>query len=134
MKKEKTVLTQNDEEKATVLAEFFNTVFTREPEGEIPNIQVKDVPMMTQIHFTCEDVKLAIDNLKRDKAPGPEGFHPRIIKEAKNEIAWPLQIIFDLSLRQGKLPEDWKTANITAIHKKGDRKDPENYRPVSLTC
>lgn len=62
---EKIVETKNDKEKATVLAEFFNTVFTREPEGEVLNIQVKDVSMLTQKQFTCKDVKLAIDNFKK---------------------------------------------------------------------
>ena len=33
-----------------------------------------------------------------------------------------------------QVPDDWKTANITAIYKKGKRSDAGNYRPVSLTC
>lgn len=54
-------------------------------------------------------------------------MHPRIINEVKNEVACSLHFIFELSIKQ-------KTANITAIHKKGNRKNPENYRLVSLTC
>ena len=33
----------------------------------------------------------------------------------------------------GVIPKDWKIANVTAIHKKGSKFDPGNYRPVSLT-
>ena len=31
------------------------------------------------------------------------------------------------------MPEDWKSANVTAIHKKGSRQEPGNYRLSSLT-
>ncbi len=31
------------------------------------------------------------------------------------------------------IPEDWKTANVSPIFKKGNKQDPLNYRPVSLT-
>ena len=42
-------------------------------------------------------------------------------------------MIFQESLRVGEMPVDWRKANVTPIFKKGDRTDPANYRPVSLT-
>jgi len=45
----------------------------------------------------------------------------------------PLSIIFQESYNSGILPQDWKTVIIVPIFKKGDKADPNNYRPVSLT-
>ena len=33
----------------------------------------------------------------------------------------------------GVLPPDWKLANVVPVHKKGDKCDVNNYRPISLT-
>ena len=41
--------------------------------------------------------------------------------------------MFKASLDTSEIPQDWKIANISATFKKGSRKDPENYRSVSLT-
>ena len=67
------------------------------------------------------------------KATGPDQVPARILKEASSEIAPTLKYIFEKSYTTGELPDDWKTANISAIYKEGDKKDPANYRPVSLT-
>ena len=56
------------------------------------------------------------------------------MKEIALAIVHPMTIIYNASLRQGRLPDDWKSANITAIYKKGNRHIALNYRPVSLTC
>ena len=45
----------------------------------------------------------------------------------------PLTIIFRSSLRNRQLPDEWKHANVSSIHKKGSKTLPQNYRPVSLT-
>jgi hypothetical protein len=47
-------------------------------------------------------------------------------------IAPPLTLIFQKSLDEGNIPNDWRTANVTAIFKKGERYKASNYRPVSL--
>ena len=40
---------------------------------------------------------------------------------------------FTQPLNTGTLPEDWLTANIISVYKKGSRSIPSNYRPISLT-
>jgi len=40
--------------------------------------------------------------------------------------------VFKKSLSEGKLPADWKVANIIPIYKKGNKSSPRNYRPASL--
>ena len=45
----------------------------------------------------------------------------------------PLALIFTKSLVETKIPLDWRRANVVPIHKKGDRGQLDNYRPVSLT-
>ncbi|XP_038077310.1 uncharacterized protein LOC119745157 [Patiria miniata] len=44
-----------------------------------------------------------------------------------------LRIVYQQSLDTGDIPDDWKQANVTAVFKKGDRSQPSNCRPVSLT-
>ena len=44
-----------------------------------------------------------------------------------------MTILFCKSVEEGQLPELWKLGHITPIHKKGSRRSPGNYRPVSLT-
>ena len=48
-------------------------------------------------------------------------------------IAKPLTELFNLSMSKGKVPARWKEAYVTPIYKKGDKRKPNNYRPVSLT-
>jgi hypothetical protein len=38
------------------------------------------------------------------------------------------------SLETGKVPSDWNHANVTPVLKKGDKHNPGNYRPISITC
>ena len=61
-------------------------------------------------------------------------MHPKVLKECSEEISTPLYIVFRKSLDSGTLPEDWKTARVTPIFKKGQKTKAGNYRPVSLTC
>ena len=56
-----------------------------------------------------------------------------MLKELCNEFAYPLKILFDKTVQTGKIPDKWKVAEVRPIFKKGNKTQPGNYRPVSLT-
>ena len=45
----------------------------------------------------------------------------------------PLTLHYNISLKQGILPDAWKEAIVIAFHKKGSKQQACNYRPISLT-
>ena len=73
-----------------------------------------------------------LESMKIDKSPGPDGIYPRILWEAREEIAEPLALIFMSSLASGIVPEDWRIANVVPLFKKGSRDHPGNYRQMAL--
>ena len=50
-----------------------------------------------------------------------------------NELSLPLSLVFSKSFSKGELPEDWKDAIFTPIHKKGEKEFASNYTTISLT-
>ena len=129
-------LTKNEKEQAEVLASQFASVMVDEPDGDIPRLPPKHLqtPPLENITVTLEMVIKKLNNLNTTKSPGPDEIHPRILKEVATSIAPALVKLYNNTLKAHEVPDDWKTALITAIFKKGDKADPGNYRPVSLTC
>ena len=83
--------------------------------------------------ITEEMVKKKLATVRQDRAGGTDNLLPRLLANIQNEISYPLRFLFNKSMIEGAVPEDWKHANVTPIFKKGSKGVPENYRPVSLT-
>ena len=120
-------------EQATILNNFFSTVFTRN-EDEPPNkVCFAGEKELRKIEIDIERVKRMIDGLKEKSAPDPDGIPNKMIKEIKNEVAQPITMLYQKCMEESKIPDEWRMTHITPIYKKGIRADPGNYRPVNLT-
>ena len=76
-----------------------------------------------------------LDDHNVNKATGPDHIGDRVLKETSSVSAPILRIILQCSLATvytGIIHDDWKAANIIVpIHKKSDRSNPANHRPIS---
>ena len=122
-----------DKEKADILQKQFASVFTREPDGELPNFDLQTLIEINLPDINSEIVHKKILELNVDKACGPDEIHPRLLKELVDIISTPLAMIFRKSLLDGALPSDWKHATVSPMFKKGAKNIASNYRPISLT-
>jgi len=128
-------LTQNEQDTADILNKFFQSVFVEEGPEELPEFpdRVGADCVLSDIQITPAEVYKELTTLDVNKAAGPDGIPTILLKMCADQLAVPLSHLFQKTLVTGKLPQDWKHAKITPIFKKGSRKKPGNYRPVSLT-
>ena len=84
------------------------------------------------VSVTAASVRGVFLDLDVDSSMGPDGIHPCLLKSCPSLVE-PMFLIFSRSLDDGVLPAQWKFSEIVPIFKKGSRRDPLNYRPISLT-
>jgi hypothetical protein len=123
----------DNSEMADALNKYFKSVFSKEDDGNIPEPRRETNKRTPDMRITRQDIRNVIQNLRKDAAPGPDGITPKLLVELGESVVRPLEIIFNRSVTEGEVPEDWRTANVCPIYKKGAKGDPGNYRPVSLT-
>merc|ERR1711954_422328 len=88
---------------------------------------------LSDIDFGRKDVEEAIKNIDENSSAGPDGIPALFLKKTKESLSKPLTILLRKSLDEGKIPNIYKLAYITPIHKGGSKQNPAQYRPVSLT-
>ena len=123
----------SDQEKADVMNQQFKDAFTNERLTDIPNLGPSPHPSCRNITFTEPGIVKLLQGLQPHKAAGPDSVPPRILKDLAQELGPILTVFFQQIYDSGTTPQDWRDANVVPIYKKGNRHQPENYRPVSLT-
>ena len=125
---------ETEQELCEILNKKFNSVFNKDENWEADfGARGRDLEAeLSNISVTRTEVLSKLKNVDRRKAMGPDGVSGWVLRECAEELSHPILILYNNSLKQGKIPSQWKQADIVPIYKKGNREDPLNYRPVSL--
>ena len=83
--------------------------------------------------ITTEEISEAWKKQKNSKSPGPDGLPAEYYKTFEETLIPHFKKLIEDIQTKGEIPDSWKEAHISLIHKEGtDKRLVKNYRPISL--
>ena len=79
-----------------------------------------------------EEINEIVKNMKPNKAAGPDEILPAVIKNGGLILKAKIHQLIMKIWKQEKIPCEWSEGILCPIYKKGDRKQCNNYRGISL--
>ena len=121
-------------EKANMLNSFFKANFTVDdggiPPSDYPSCEIDD----SNLVITVDGVLKLLNDIQVSKSCGPDNITGILLKTFSSCICTSLTKIFNYSVETSSIPDVWKLGKVKPVFKKGSRQQPNNYRPISLTC
>lgn len=114
-------------------AELFSRTFivdTSSPD----RVSFSYLPCITLASVTEEKVLSVMSELTLKYTSGHDSIPACLIQRCRQELAKPMSMLINLSLKCNVFPEKWKKSRIVPVFKKGNSNLLENYRPISLLC
>ena len=87
---------------------------------------------ITDDEITPNEVIQELSKLKTNKAAGPDGIPPGIMKWLPVEWLLLMTHVFNIIFSSATYPKIWSVAKFFVIFKKGARADTNNYRGISI--
>ena len=82
--------------------------------------------------FNIDEVINGLKALTSNSGKSESDIESSILIEAAETLGKPITKLFNLILKSGIYPDEWKCAHITPIFKGGKKSDLSNYRPISI--
>jgi len=73
---------------------------------------------IAEVYVTEDMVRKNLSTVRQDKAGGADDLLPSLLAGIQNDISNPLWVLFNKSMFEGAVPDDWRRANVTLIFKK----------------
>lgn len=127
----------NDKSKTFILNDYFSKCFnntipplTGDNCETYQNTSSNEFP--EDLLCSEDEVLNLLYSLDVTKANAPDGISANMLKNTAHSIVSGVTIIFNLSLKNGELPTEWKVSAVNPIPKGTSKTKVTNYQPISL--
>ena len=129
----------DDQTKAEAMNDYFVAVGPNLASQINPLPNFRDVehiyritPTLSSISLNKSDLLRRINTINPNKASGPDSIAPRDLHLIGEASAEGLHTVFRHSLLGSTVPSQWKVSRMLTTHKKGNKTDRGNYRPLQM--
>ncbi|KAK4830653.1 hypothetical protein QYF61_012533 [Mycteria americana] len=95
----------------------FNSKTSCSPGTQPPELEDRDGEQNEAPIIQGEMVSDLLHHLDTHKSMGPDGIHPRVLRELAEVLTKPLSILYQPSWLTREVPIDWRLANVMSIYK-----------------
>ena len=82
--------------------------------------------------ITQDEIRKASKKLNPNKACSLDRLINEYFKESIDILVNPLEILFNYIFNKGTFPKQWSKGVIIPVYKKGDNREPSNYRGITF--
>ena len=123
LKRDDNTLAVRDEEKANLMNTFFATVgagLSRNSTCAPVEAEIDIAPIQTisDVQISENSISRKIKALKVNKAEGPDGITPKLLRLAEPAVVPSLTKLYSLSAKEGEVVSLWKQAHLCPVFKK----------------
>ncbi|KAK6760478.1 hypothetical protein RB195_021808 [Necator americanus] len=120
--------TSSRREMEIITERFYSNLFRSSTPVSSPIIPTGEAPP----RILSSEVRVAINSMKPGTASGPDFISADFLRAGGHPLHVILAAHMTSYLQKERNPDQWKTSRTVLIHKKGDREDLRNYRPICL--
>ena len=128
LKTEDGTVTTSRYEMESITERFYTNLFRCTLPLPDPDIPAGGTPL----RILPSEVRVAIRSMKSGTAPGPDKISADLLRAGNHVLHSLLAAHMTSYLQKERIPDQWRSSRTVILHKKGDRDDLRNYRPISL--
>ena len=120
--------TSSRREMESIAEKFYTNLFRSSTPVPDPYIPTGEIPP----RILPAEVRAAIDSTKAGTAPGPDQISADLLRAGGHRLHEILAAHMTSYLQKERIPDQWRTSRTVLLHKKEEREDIRNYRPICL--